>query len=60
MSHLIHVGTIAPGSVSHQLGSMMDWFTTALDLAGIKPPDDRVIDGISLLPLFMNGTEADR
>lgn len=38
----------------------MDWFTTALDLAGIKMVDDRVIDGVSLLPLFVNGTETDR
>ena len=54
------IGTIAPGGVSHQLGSLMDWFSTALDLAGISKPEDRIIDGISLLPLFMNGTETNR
>lgn len=53
-------GTVAPGTVSHQLGSMMDWFSTALDLAGVKQPDDRIIDGISLVPLFVNGTETNR
>ena len=57
---LIHVGTVSPGTVSHQLGSLMDWFSTALDLAGIKEPDDRIIDGISLLPLLVNGTHTDR
>ena len=34
----------------------MDMFSTALDLAGVAPPGDRIIDGISLLPLFQNGT----
>jgi N-acetylgalactosamine-6-sulfatase len=53
-------GTVSPGSVSHQLGSLMDWFSTALDLAGIKEPEDRVIDGISLRPLLVNGTHTDR
>ena len=27
-----------------------DWFTTLLAIAGLNPPDDRVIDGINLLP----------
>ena len=54
------IGTVSPGSVSHQLGSLMDWFSTALDLAGIKEPEDRVIDGISLRPLLVNGTHTDR
>ena len=42
--------------VSHQLGSMMDWFTTALDVAGAAVPADRIIDGISLVSLFKNST----
>ena len=58
--HVFITGTVTPGTVSHQLGSMMDWFSTALDLAGIKKPDDRIIDGISLVPLFVNGTVTDR
>ena len=53
-------GVVTPGTVSHQLGSMMDWYSTALDIAGIKEPDDRIIDGMSLLPLFINGKEKDR
>ncbi|CAI8014345.1 N-acetylgalactosamine-6-sulfatase [Geodia barretti] len=53
-------GTVAGGTVSHQLGSMMDWFSTALDLAEIKEPDDRIIDGMSLLPILVNGTVTDR
>jgi N-acetylgalactosamine-6-sulfatase len=53
-------GVIKPSQVSHQLGSLMDMFSTALDLAGVSPPTDRIIDGISLLPLFENGTTTDR
>ncbi|XP_067652169.1 N-acetylgalactosamine-6-sulfatase-like isoform X2 [Haliotis asinina] len=48
-------GKIAAGSVSHQLGSLMDLFTTLVELAGLTPPSDRVIDGISLTQtLFTN------
>ena len=46
--------------VSHQLGTLMDWFSTALDLAHVKEPSDRIIDGISLLPLFYDGTITNR
>ncbi len=38
----------------------MDWYSTALDLAGIVPPSDRIIDGISLVPLFRTGKVTDR
>ncbi len=38
----------------------MDLFSTALDLADIVPPADRIIDGISLAPLFRNGKVTDR
>ena len=46
--------------VSHQLGSLMDWFATALDLAGVDPPVDRVIDGISLGTTLKQGIIKDR
>lgn len=38
----------------------MDWYSTALDLAGIEEPTDRIIDGISLVPLFKKGVETNR
>ena len=38
----------------------MDWYSTALDLAGIDPPKDRIIDGISLVPLFREGKVTNR
>ncbi|XP_068941655.1 N-acetylgalactosamine-6-sulfatase isoform X2 [Petaurus breviceps papuanus] len=53
-------GHIAAGQVSHQLGSVMDLFTTSLSLVGLKPPGDREIDGIDLLPAIIHGKLIDR
>ncbi|XP_072013586.1 N-acetylgalactosamine-6-sulfatase-like [Amphiura filiformis] len=47
-------GKINPGGVTHQLGTVMDLFTTALELAGVESPTDRIIDGKSLLPALLN------
>lgn len=47
-------GTIEGGTVSDAVGSTMDLFTTSLELAGAEVPDDRVIDGENLLPVFRN------
>ena len=38
----------------------MDWFTTALDLAGVGLPSDRMIDGVSLKNVLAGGKEFDR
>ncbi|KAF4010635.1 hypothetical protein G4228_002167 [Cervus hanglu yarkandensis] len=46
--------------VSHQLGSIMDLFTTSLSLAGLEPPRDRAIDGLDLLPTMLQGRLTDR
>ena len=43
-------GTIPPGIQSPQMCMNFDLFSTCLGLAGIPLPDDRVIDGIDLLP----------
>ncbi|XP_044238260.2 N-acetylgalactosamine-6-sulfatase isoform X2 [Ursus arctos] len=53
-------GRIPAGQVSHQLGSIMDLFTTSLALAGLAPPSDRVIDGLDLLPAMLRGQLTDR
>jgi arylsulfatase A len=45
-------GTIAPGRTSLDLASELDLFSTCLDLAGAKIPEDRPIDGVSLVPLL--------
>ncbi len=46
--------------MSHQLGSLIDVFSTLLDLAGITPPKDRVIDGVSLKTALLNASTVDR
>ncbi|XP_044111489.1 N-acetylgalactosamine-6-sulfatase isoform X1 [Neovison vison] len=53
-------GRVPAGRVSHQLGSIMDLFTTSLSLAGLAPPSDRVIDGLDLLPAMLWGQLTDR
>ncbi|XP_055991560.1 N-acetylgalactosamine-6-sulfatase [Sorex fumeus] len=53
-------GHIPAGKVSHQLGTIMDLFTTSLSLAGLQPPTDRHIDGLDLLPALLHGQLTDR
>eukprot|EP00116_Pleurobrachia_bachei_P004315 sb/3464577/ len=45
-------GVIAPGQVTHQLGTTMDIFVTAAQLAGLPLPSDRQYDGIDLWPVL--------
>ena len=46
--------------VSHQLGNLMDLFTTFTSLAGGSIPTDRVIDGIDLSPALFENKTVDR
>ncbi len=43
---------IEPGTVSHEIVNGTDYFPTILDMLGIDLPQDRVIDGTSLLPIL--------
>ena len=45
-------GHIKPGSTCDQPVIGSDIFTTVCEVAGIKPPADRVIDGASIVPAF--------
>ncbi len=49
--------TIAPGKVTDALATTMDLYATALALAGIALPDDRVVDGVDLTPLLRGESE---
>jgi arylsulfatase A-like enzyme len=52
-------GTIMPGLVTEAITTTMDLFPTAVEMAGIEPPSDRIIDGRRLVSLLQsNGTEA--
>jgi arylsulfatase A-like enzyme len=44
----------------HEIASTMDLFTTSCLLAGAKLPDDRVIDGVNILPLLTGTGGAQR
>ncbi|KAJ7374779.1 hypothetical protein OS493_005129 [Desmophyllum pertusum] len=53
-------GKIKPGQVSHQLGTLMDLFTTTLSLTGAKSPANKVIDGIDLSQVLFKQNITDR
>jgi arylsulfatase A-like enzyme len=48
---------IRPGSLYPHLVLNTDYAATILDLAGVKKPDDYILDGVSLAPV-LRGTEA--
>jgi len=43
---------ISPGTVSDVPVIGTDIFATVLEIAGVEPPKDRTIDGVSMLPAF--------
>jgi len=53
-------GVIAPGSRCEVPIINIDFFPTFLDLAGAKAPEAKVLDGVSLMPLFKGGRELPR
>ncbi|WP_428027401.1 sulfatase family protein [Altererythrobacter sp.] len=53
-------GRIPAGVDSAQMASTMDWMPTILDAAGVKPRQDQVLDGISLLPPLASGRSINR
>lgn len=53
-------GQIPAGTISYQLGSQMDLFTTSLAIAGLEVPNDRIIDGLDLSSTLFNGTMIER
>jgi len=51
-------GVIPPGTRSAQVISSLDLMTTFAAAAGTRPPQDRVLDGISLLPYLKDPAAA--
>lgn len=45
-------GTIPGGRTVDAMSMNFDQFATVLELAGIEPPDDRVIDGRNIMPVL--------
>ena len=48
-------GTIPENAVSGLVATTMDLFSTAIFLAGADLPNDRIIDGMNILPLLLGG-----
>ena len=53
-------GVIEPGRISGEPIITVDYFPTILEIAGVEPPGDREIDGLSLVPLLEGQTSLDR
>lgn len=53
-------GRIKAGVVNPQLSSLIDLFPTALRLAGAPLPDDRVVDGVDLSHVLLDGASSPR
>jgi arylsulfatase A-like enzyme len=53
-------GRIPPGTISTQVASVLDFLPTLVRLAGGKPPDDRPIDGINMMPALEGGKLPER
>lgn len=45
-------GTIKPGTITQAIATTMDIFATIVPLSGAKIPNDRIIDGKNLYPIF--------
>jgi len=46
-------GKIKAGAVNRELACSMDLFTTALSLAKVPIPSDRIIDGVDMTPMLL-------
>lgn len=51
-------GKVPAGHVSAQPAIMMDLFSTALKVANLAPPPDRVIDGADIFPLLTSDAKS--
>lgn len=51
-------GVIPGGTVSDEMSMNFDIFPTVLSAAGLSPPDDRVIDGVDILPMLKGETRS--
>jgi len=53
-------GRIKPGSVSNMTACTVDYFPTIMELVGFNMPDERPLDGVSLLPLIEGSSMTER
>ena len=50
-------GKVPAGKVSNELVHAVDWYTTLLNVAGAKVPDDRIIDGMDMRDFLLGDAE---
>ena len=50
-------GKVPAGKVSNELVHAVDWYTTLLNVAGAKVPDDRMIDGMDMRDFLLGDAE---
>ena len=50
-------GKIASGSLNHSVVTSVDFYPTFLELAGVSPNPDQILDGISLVDLITKNQE---
>lgn len=53
-------GTIPEEQTSHQLATSMDLYTTLIELVGAKVPQDRKVDGVNVMPIFLGNKDFQR
>ncbi|MEO1993659.1 MAG: sulfatase, partial [Planctomycetaceae bacterium] len=53
-------GRIPAGRVTSELGCTMDIYATALKLAGVPQPKDRIVDGVDLSPILFGSGPSPR
>jgi arylsulfatase A len=49
-------GRVPAGAVSDEVAGFVDLLPTVCELAGVRPPSDRALDGVSLAGLLTGGT----
>lgn len=53
-------GKIKPNTVSDAIVSSIDFYPTILQIAGVKPPENHIVDGVSLLPVLFGTGKLER
>ncbi len=53
-------GVVRPGTVSQEIVSSVDFYPTILEMAGLKPQEEQILDGENLAPILRNGSSLDR
>jgi arylsulfatase A-like enzyme len=53
-------GVVKPGSLCHEVVTSVDFYPTLLEITGLKPNPDQVLDGSSFVPLLVGNRPASR